>query len=286
MANLTGNFIKRTNNNYNMKSILQKLKALFSKDREQYVIFGTQGGISIKITLPDGFNPEIDKCPMVILMHGFMASKKFHPIPILAETLAKEGIASICFDFNGHGKSEGDFIDMTIANEIEDAKAVFNYVNTLPFVTKTAFIGHSQGGVISGMLAGELENEQNKPVCMVLLAPAAVLKDDAIAGQCMGKKYDAANPPKYVSVMFHKLGRKFILAAQKLPIYETSCKYTGKVCLIHGKRDKIVPYSYSEKYNSLYLNSELHLMENESHFMNGDKDTIMSIITKFVKENL
>ena len=269
-----------------MKTLLSKLKSIFIKEKEQYIITGTQGGISTLITLPKGFNPEKDKCPMAILMHGFMASKKFHPIPMLAETLAKEGIASICFDFNAHGKSEGDFINMTIANEIEDAKAVFNYVNTLPYVTKTAFIGHSQGGVISGMLAGELEHEQNKPVCLVLLAPAAVLKADAIAGQCMGKKYNASNPPKYVNVMFHKLGREFILAAQKLPIYETSCKYTGKVCLIHGKRDKIVPYSYSEKYNSLYANSELHLMEDESHFMSGDKEAIMSIITKFVKENL
>lgn len=86
--------------------------------------------------------------------------------------------------------------------------------------------------------------------------------------------------------MFHKLGRTFILAAQKLPIYEVSCKYTGKVCLIHGKRDKIVPYSYSEKYYELYANSELHLLDEESHFMNGNKEQIMAMVTNFIKENL
>ena len=139
---------------------------------------------------------------------------------MLAESLAKQGIASICFDFNAHGKSEGEFIDMTIANEISDAKAVFDYVNSLPYVAETVFVGHSQGGVIAGMLAGELEQDPKKPSCLVLLAPAAVLKDDAIAGQCMGKKYDASNPPEYVNVMFHKLGRKFILAAQKLDLLD------------------------------------------------------------------
>ena len=268
-----------------MKCLFRKLKAMVTPQKEQYVVFGSQGGISTQITLPVGFNPEKDKCHMAILMHGFMSNKKFYPIPALASALAQNGIGSISFDFNAHGKSEGDFIDMTIANEIGDAKAVFDYVTKLPYVTNVAFVGHSQGGVIAGMLAGELEEAQ-KPSCVVLLAPAAVLKDDAIAGQCMGKKYDASNPPAYVNVMFHKLGRTFILAAQKLPIYEVSSKYTGKVCLIHGKRDKIVPYSYSEKYNELYANSELHLLDEESHFMNGNKEQIMAMVTNFIKENL
>lgn len=269
-----------------MKALFEKIKAMLMPQKERYVVQGPQGGISTMITLPEGLDPKVDKCPMVILMHGFMSNKKFHPIPLLATALAKEGIASISFDFNAHGKSEGNFVDMTIANEIEDAKAVFNYVNTLPYVTKTAFVGHSQGGVIAGMLAGELESAPNKPVCMVQLAPAAVLKDDALAGQCMGKKYDASNPPEYVNVMFHKLGRTFILAAQKLQIYETSCVYSGKVCLIHGKLDKIVPYSYSEKYHELYPDSELHLIDDESHFMNGNKERLASMVTDFIKSNI
>lgn len=269
-----------------MKGLISKLKAIFVSRKEKYVVFGAQGGISTKITLPDGFNPETDKCPMAILMHGFISNKKMHPVPMLADGLAKEGVASICFDFNAHGKSEGEFINMTITSEIEDAKAVFNYVNSLPYVTKTILVGHSQGGVIAGMLAGELENVSDKPVCVVQLAPAAVLKDDALAGQCMGKKYDAANPPEYVNVMFHKLGRKFILTAQTLPVYEVSSKYSGKVCLIHGRRDKIVPYQYSEKYHELYSDSELHLLEDEGHFMNTDKNKIMSLVTDFIKRSI
>ena len=150
---------------------------------------------------------------MAILMHGFMANKKMYPVSKLAKVLAGHGIASIRFDFNAHGDSEGKFEDMTISNEIEDAKAVFDYVCGLPYVSSIGFVGHSQGGVIAGMLAGILEDNPKKPACVVLLAPAAVLKDDAIAGQCMGVKYNASDPPEYVSVMFHRLGRKFIKEA-------------------------------------------------------------------------
>lgn len=143
-----------------------------------------------------------------------------------------------------------------------------------------------QGGVIAGMLAGELESSPLKPKCIVLLAPAAVLKDDAIAGQCMGSKYDAANPPEYVNVMFHKLGRKFILAAQKLPIYETSCQYSGRVSIVHGKLDKIVPYSYGERYHNGYKDCVLHLLDDEGHFLRKNKQQVIGLVANFMRENL
>ena len=83
-------------------------------------------------------------------MHGFMSKKEMYPMPAIAKALAKAGIASIRFDFDAHGKSEGRFMDMTISSEIADAKAVLAYARNLPFVTDIALIGHSQGGVVAG----------------------------------------------------------------------------------------------------------------------------------------
>lgn len=265
--------------------IFSALRGLFCS-KQEYTVYGELGGISTKITLPKGFDIKSDRCPMVILMHGFMSNKGIYPIPNLAKALAELGIASIGFDFNAHGRSEGQFVDMTIANEIADAKAVLDYVKGLDYVTEVGFVGHSQGGVIAGMFAGELESSPFKPKCVALLAPAAVLKDDALAGQCMGSRYDASNPPEYVNVMFHKLGRKFILAAQKLPIYETSCQYTGKVCIVQGKRDKIVPYTYGERYHKGYKNSVLHLLDEEGHFLRKNKQQVIGLVTNFMRENL
>lgn len=249
-------------------------------------VYGEQGGIATRITLPDNFDKTKDRCHMVVLMHGFMASMSSNPIPALAKALAKEGIASISFDFNAHGKSEGRFIDMTIANEISDAKAVMDYARSIPYVSGISFVGHSQGGVIAGILAGQMEGSADKPTCITLLAPAAVLKDDAIAGRCMGMKYNPENPPEYVNVWMHKLGRKFILAAQKLQIFETSCRYSGPVCLIHGKQDKIVPYSYSERYQQNYPNAVLHMLEDEGHFMRKQIDSICGTVVSFIKGSI
>lgn len=247
----------------------------------KYFITGPQGGISAKVSLPKGFNPETDKCDMAIVMHGFLARKSMFPIPQIAKALNKAGYGAIRFDFDAHGSSEGAFKEMTIESEIADARAVFEYVCSLPYVRNIAFVGHSQGGVVSGMLAGLLtaEGNERRPKCLVQLAPAAVLKDDALRGVCMGSKYDPKNPPEYVRVLFHKLGRKFIQQAQVLPIYETSCQYDGKVLLIHGTKDKIVPLSYSEKYNSLYPHSYLLTLEGVGHFMKScDNSTVLRTV--------
>lgn len=40
--------------------------------------------------------------------------------------------------------------------EIEDALAMWEYVKSLPYVTKIGLLGHSQGGVVASMTAGIL----------------------------------------------------------------------------------------------------------------------------------
>ena len=70
----------------------------------EYEVYGPQGGLAMKVTLPKNFDTETQKCPMVILMHGIFSSNDIVPIPALARELAKNGIASISFDFGGHWK--------------------------------------------------------------------------------------------------------------------------------------------------------------------------------------
>lgn len=255
---------------------------IFSKP--QYEVFGPQGGIDTGLILPEGFDPQNGKCDLLILMHGFCASRRRRPISSLAKSFAKAGFAVLTFDFDAHGRSEGKFVDMTLSSEIADARAVTQYAKGLPFVRDIAFVGHSQGGVVAGLLAAQLENTELRPKCLVQIAPAAVLKDDALAGRCMNAKYDAANPPEYVSVLFHKLGRKFILEAQKMQIIEDSAKYTGKVCLLHGTKDSIVPVRYSERYAELYPDATLHLIDGENHFLSKHRKEIADIAIAFVKE--
>ena len=265
-------------------TILLSLLFAFSLSAREYEVYGPQGGLDMEITLPEGFNPETDHCPMVILMHGVFSSKDLNPILALADGLAQAGIASIRFDFDGHGKSEGRLQDMTIEKEIADAMAILEYVKALPYVSKIGFLGHSQGGVIASMTAGRLAAAgSDVPVAMALLAPGSIIKYACKIGKFFSASFDPEDPPEYIRCfVIKKLGREYLLETQNLEIYETSAAYKGKVCLLHGSNDHTVPIWCSECYKTIYGDrAELTIIDGENHRFVLRRDQVVAKTVEF-----
>jgi pimeloyl-ACP methyl ester carboxylesterase len=232
--------------------------------------------------------PELkdgERCPMVLLCHGFMGNKEGALEKQIAALLQAQGIASIRFDFNGHGQSEGRFQDMTVPNEIVDAKKVIEYVSNLPYVESVAITGHSQGGVVAAMTAGDLGAEKIKAV--VLLAPAAVLRDDAIRGSTMGATYDPFNLGEYVELFRGmRLGAEYIRTAFSLPIYDTAAKYQGPALIIHGTGDRVVPYTYGERFHQIWNGSELVIIDKADHGFSQQIEQVAGKSAEFLSKVL
>ncbi|MBR3489810.1 MAG: alpha/beta hydrolase [Bacteroidales bacterium] len=227
---------------------------------------GPQGRLAAKMMLPAGFDTERDSCVMVILMHGIFSSKDYPPMPTIACELARQGIGSVRFDFNGHGKSDGKMEEMTIARELADARAIWDSVVKLPYVTAVVLLGHSQGGAVASMLAGELARDGMPPAGLVLLAPGSIIKEATQGGRFFGQEFDPADPPAYIKCFHHyKLGRDYLVQTQLLDIYGTAELYQGPVCIIHGADDGIVPLWCSERYHEIYQNSQLYVLKGENH---------------------
>ena len=251
---------------------------------EKIWVQGSVGKLSVVVQTLDNL-AEGEKCPVVIMMHGFMGNKDGMMEKIAGDRLAGQGIASVRFDFNGHGESEGEFSGMTVPNEVEDAKLVYEYVKSLPFAGDVALTGHSQGGVVASMTAGDLGTEGVR--CVVLLAPAAVLRDDAIRGSTMGARYNPLDPPASVQLFPGKnLGGEYIRTAFSLPIYETAKKYTGPACIIHGTGDQVVPYTYGERYHYIWPGSELHIIHAADHMFSKDMPQVVDLMVDFLVKNL
>ena len=265
------------------------LLGLFPAMAREYVVSGPEGGLAMKVALPEGFDPAADRCPMVILMHGIFSSKDFNPMPFLAKALARAGIASIRFDFDGHGKSEGRMQDMTIEKEIADAMVIWEYAKSLPFVTRIGFLGHSQGGVIASMTAGRLAAAgRHVPDGMVLLAPGSVIKEACQGGKFFNARFDPADPPQYIRCWgTMKLGREYLLTTQQLDIYGTAATYEGPVLLLHGTKDSIVPMWCSEKYLETYgSRATLVKVDGENHLITRRKKEIRAQAVAFFRQVL
>ena len=261
-------------------ALIHSVKA---QQTEDLTLQGSKGKLAAILQTPKVEKGK--KVRMVIICHGFGGDKDRPLLCTIADKLQEAGIASIRFDFNGCGKSEGRFQDMTVLNEIEDAKKVIDYAEKLPWVSGISIVGHSQGGVVASMVAGQLKKSIKS---VALCAPAAVLRDDALRGTTQGATYDPHNIPEYVDLPRGlRMGRDYVVTAQTLPIYETAKEYKGPVLVIHGTWDVIVPYTYGERYLQGYKNSRLILLPQVDHSFSTEeaRNKTATEITEFIKKH-
>lgn len=111
------------------------------------------------LTYPVGFKKK--KAPVVLMVTGsgpqnrdeqLFRHKPFH---VLADWLARQGIASLRYDDRGTGASTGDFKDATTADFADDARAGIQFLRSLKKFRKVGILGHSEGGAIAYMLGSE-----------------------------------------------------------------------------------------------------------------------------------
>jgi len=229
--------------------------------------------------------PKTDSFDLVVLMHGFTSNRGITPDQLLyqlAQRFEEKGLATLRFDFNGHGTSDGRFEDMTVLNEISDGKAILDYAHGIKGGNRLYLLGHSQGGVVASMLAGYYHDKVDK---LALLAPAATLKDDALKGSTQGYTYDPQNIPATLPIKKGlTLGGFYLRTAQTLPIYEVAQTYHGPVCLIHGLQDTVVDHGASTQYDAVYTNDQLHLLDDADHGFTGNhaRQEALTIATGFM----
>ncbi len=121
----------------------------------------------------------------------------------------------------------------------------------------------------------------------ILLAPAAVLRDDALRGNTFGAQYDPSDPPQSVLLWGgRRLGGEFIRTAVSLPIYQMARRYRGPQLVIHGEADRIVPYTYGERFHEESRKSRFVLMPGADHGLGGREAQVASLCVKWVEKIL
>lgn len=225
--------------------------------------------------------------PVVLMLHGFGGDMSVHPdswFQHLSDAFTAAGLATLRLDFNGHGRSEGRFCDMTPYNEIEDAATFLQYALEREDVTDVYLLGHSQGGVIAGMLAGYYHDKVKK---LALLAPAASLKTDAQTGRCMIARYDPQHIPEKVDVGNQKeVGGLFFRMAQSLPVYEVTGQFLGDALVVLAGQDTVVSHGGVAHYADVMNNARLLIKPTLDHGLGGEEhaQTMLDILD-FFREN-
>jgi len=109
------------------------------------------------MTFPEGYK-EGQKVPVVLMVTGSGPQNRdeelmgHKPFLVLADRLARHGIASLRYDDRGTGLSTGDFSSATTAALATDALAGIKYLRSLKKFSCVGILGHSEGGSIAYML--------------------------------------------------------------------------------------------------------------------------------------
>jgi len=104
--------------------------------------------------------PDRDKpSPAVLMLHGFTGNRmESHFLFVkMARRLAAAGYTAMRFDFRGSGESQGNFWEMTVPGEIDDARAALAWLRQHPAVDpeRVILLGLSMGGAVAASVAGE-----------------------------------------------------------------------------------------------------------------------------------
>lgn len=106
----------------------------------------------------------------ILLLHGFTGSRVEYTYLFvhLARLLNARGIAVFRFDFAGCGESEGDFADLSIADQAEQAGAMLDCVQADYPDLRWHVLGFSMGALAATLAAGR----RAELASLLLLAPA------------------------------------------------------------------------------------------------------------------
>ena len=138
------------------------------------------------LTWPLGYDKQAKQKPVVVLLvsgsgqqnrdEGLLGHK---PFLVIADYLARQGIASLRYDDRATGASVGgDVKNATTKDFARDAAAGLDFLRGKKAFSKVGLLGHSEGGAIAFMLGA-----QKKTDFIVSLAGPGVKGDTLLAAQ-------------------------------------------------------------------------------------------------------
>jgi len=185
------------------------------------------------------------KAPVVIFFHGFTGDRmESHWIFIkCARALAREGIASLRFDFYGSGESEGTFLEASLQSEIADARVAVRFIERQKGIDpqRLGLCGLSLGGCVAACAA-----RAAKARALVLwsaVAHPAILQELSVK---LGKP--SPNHPGAFEYDAREISARFLKDAAGVDPLGAIHHFRGPTLILHPGKDGSVPRSHAQDF--------------------------------------
>ena len=243
--------------------------------------------IHAKLEMPESA-PE--RCPLCIVQHGLTGHMEENHIIAVAEALREVGVATLRVEMYGHGKSGGSFAKHTLLKWVDNMLDVVDYAKGLDWVSDLYLCGHSQGGLLT-MLIAALRPDDLKAI--IPMSPAIIIIDSARKGSIFGIPFDPVHIPDRIWMGNPELAEggtpvpsfcgDYFRIAQHINVEEAIASYHGPVLLVHGTADEGVPVQDSIDAAEKYENGQIVLLDGDDHGYHVHLDQVCAAIQSFVR---
>jgi uncharacterized protein len=228
--------------------------------------------------------------PCVVVCHGFAGTKiggsrRFVEFGRFA---AENNLSVFRFDFAGSGDSDGDLVDLTLENELDDLQAAITAVSAMSNVdpSRIGIVGHCMGAVTAIRAAAR----DPRIYRTVAWAPFVNLEDtmrrligeDAVCILQEGEEADFL----YNNQLF-QCGPAILETAKDLNMYKEIANVKHPLLVIHGTEDATVPL---EEVKQLMTHAEnmietrLEILEGAHHSFPYHKEELFRLTVKWFTE--
>ena len=110
------------------------------------------------LALPESFN---EATPVIVMITGSGLQNRdeelygHKPFAVIADYLARNGIATLRYDDRGYGESTGDGKNATTEDFARDAKTAMEYLRKEMKFKNVGILGHSEGAAVAFMLGAD-----------------------------------------------------------------------------------------------------------------------------------
>jgi len=231
---------------------------------------------------------------------GNNAMMKNNSLKLLAEALAKNGIASLRYDKRGIGESKAAAVaesSLVFENYTEDVKSWINLLKQDKRFSKVIVIGHSEGSLI-GMIAG------GKADKFISIAGSGESADKLIKTQIASKSnkqledltfpiidsLKSENTVKKVDPMLNSLFRAsiqpYLISWFKYNPQTEIKKLTVPVLVVQGNHDLQVTVKDAELLSQANKNAELLIVDKMNHVMKIIDGDVQANMASYNNESL
>lgn len=248
-------------------------------------VFVAPDGVALSGTLTLPAMDRQQTAPGVVMISGSGPQNRdeelfdHRPFAVIADFLARNGVASLRYDDRGTGESKGDFLKGTTYTFRDDARGGVDFMRSIPSVGSVGVLGHSEGGTIAFMLGAE-----EVPDFIISLAGLAVTGKEALLAQnarLLGKSgvsgRDMENSLELISHLFDE----FIRQRENGTVTPVDPDSLAKAYGLQVPREVLASLQFTQKVRTPWFDTLLGIDPGESISrikcpvlaLNGDKDT-------------